>query len=490
MFQVSLATLEIAPGTVTEWRLRPVDPTRQTVARRLPQEASFNQEKHYRAALQSRGALDPRTFSVTNSAEFVTDECAAVDPVGVVDSWIATTFEIKGPLDRSALESALLLFVQRHEVLRCDFHQPGDNLMCRPLDPDEVCLDVTDERYVDSTAALQDYLTERFEKMTDILSWPLFVMGAVVRKGSTTVYLAFDHIVCDGMSMPNVVHDVASAYYAFANDRQLRLPATGSYLDFGREQRSLYQDMRADDSRLEYWKSFISRNGEFFPRFPLELGIESDELYPTINRSVQLLGAREVTQLEGYCRAAGAGMFMAILSAAASSLREAGGPDTYRGFMPISERREAFWKHSIGWFVNTMPIEFSVSTDKTFAEILGGVRDAYVAMMENVQVPFVKAWELLAPQHFDKRSWPYPVNFFSYVDFRRSPGAEMHDDLIPTMHVWAARSNGINFWFHRNTSGLHMNVIFADTPQARETATFYQKTLMNTISRVACGDEL
>jgi condensation domain-containing protein len=463
MLQIPISALDIEPGHVVEWRLRSskADRTGADGAGASRREASFNQDKHFAAAQESRGERDP------------------------IASWVATTFEIEGRLDRQALESAFFLFVRRHEVLRCEFERLIGDLTCEPLKADDIALEPFEAGHADSTGEVRAYLAEQFEKQIDTLSWPLFVMGAVVREHSATVYLAFDHLVTDGLSMPIAVNDVATAYRAIAGGREVELPEVGSYVDFGHRQRARYLSMGIDDSRLDYWKGFIARGGDFFPRFPLDLGVEPGRLYPAVNEADQLLDGAEAEQLEAHCRDAGGSLFMGTLAALGVSLRRAGGPGVYRGLMPVSERGRGELAHSMGWYVNTMPIEFSVAEGRELPEVLAGVRDAFAELLRHSGVPFVRAWQLLAPHYAELPCWPYPVNFFSYIDFRKVPGVEKHEDLRPTMHVWASRSNGISFWFHRNTTGLHVNSMFPDTPRAHETSAALRRLLRETVAGVA-----
>lgn len=178
------------------------------------------------------------------------------------------------------------------------------------------------------------------------------------------------------------------------------------------------------------------------------------------------------------------------MAALARSLREAGGPEIYRALMPVSERGDGPWRHAVGWFVNTMPIEFPVRPGAQLPDLLAEVKAAFAEMIRHVDVPFVRAWELLAPEHFAATSWPYPVNFFSYIDMRRSPGAAHHDVWRPTTHVWSSRANGACLWFQRDDEGLHMNVIHVDTPQARRTMTGLEEGLRRTVREImrrGCG---
>ncbi|MFD7890909.1 condensation domain-containing protein, partial [Streptomyces albidoflavus] len=461
MRQFPLEALDTAPGRLVEWRLCSPDAPDAGDGPGAARRASFNQDKHFTAAEQSRDSADP------------------------VASWIAVTFELPGPLDHAALEEALLSFVRRHEVLRCAFRRLAGDLSCASYPPEGLTLQAAELGEFTTTQGVRDFLAERFRATIDTLAWPLFAMGAVVREASTTVYLAFDHIVCDGVSMPNVVHDIAHAYSAALCGREPELPPTGSYLDFADTQRRRFLTLTAEDARLDHWRSYTERAGAFFPPFPLDLGVEPGRMYPIVNEACTLLDAGGAAAFDQECRDAGGKPFMGVMAALARSLREAGGPEIYRALMPVSERGDGPWRHAVGWFVNTMPIEFPVRPGAQLPDLLAEVKAAFAEMIRHVDVPFVRAWELLAPEHFAATSWPYPVNFFSYIDMRRSPGAAHHDVWRPTTHVWSSRANGACLWFQRDDEGLHMNVIHVDTPQARRTMTGLEEGLRRTVREIA-----
>ncbi|MER5873655.1 condensation domain-containing protein [Streptomyces sp. NPDC002044] len=460
MRQFPLEMHHVTPGRVVEWRLRSTAAEADGRGEGAGRRASFNQDKHFTVAEESRAADDP------------------------VASWLAVTFEVAGALDEPALARALLTFVQRHEVLRCAFRRLAGELACEPFAPGELALDAEHVGTFDTSERLRGFLVERFTRSIDTLSWPLFVMGAVLREDSATVYLAFDHIVCDGMSMPVVVQEVMTAYEALCRGEEIEAQAAPSYLDFAEEQRRRYLSIDSDDGRLDYWKSFMGPEGEFFPRFPLDLGVEPGRMYPIVNEASLLLDSGEAEVFEKTCLSVGGKPFMGVLASVAVCLREAGGPGVYRGLMPVSERGRDTWADSVGWFVNTMPIEFDASPGRDFGQVMAGVRAGFGEMIGHIDVPFVRAWELLAPEDFAARSWPYPVNFFSYIDMRKCRGAERHDEWRPATHVWSARANGACSWFQRDAEGLHMNSLYVDTAAARRTMGDFQEALSQTVREV------
>ncbi|MFJ9419349.1 condensation domain-containing protein [Streptomyces sp. NPDC101227] len=460
MIQVSIENVEILPGHLFEWRM--TSPKRVDIAGPSPsgEPTAYNQAKHFTVAQDVRRANKAASF------------------------YIAGTFDLPGPVDRNALGAALLHFARRHDVLRSSFQQLGGDVSCDVLEPDDVQVDEHDLGFVDSSAGVRERLHQTFQ-LVDPLSWPLIVMGAVIRDTSATIWFACDHLVTDGLSTPIAMNDIAEAYEAYANGRAPALPETGSHLAFNREQRRQNAAMDADDARLDYWKAFIADNGEFFPRFPLDLGVEPDRLYPTVNETEKFLDADQLESLEAACRAAGGRLFMGLLAAVGVALRKEGGPDIYRCLMPVSNRGRGPYAHTMGWFVNPVPLAFPVADGLDFTAVMAHVRAATEEMKQHIDVPFVKAWELLAPEEYERGLWPYPVNVFSYLDYRRSPGAQHHVSRNARKHVWGSRTNGYGSWMHRSDTGLYMNLLYTDTPQARDVMPAYVETLTRTLKKLA-----
>ncbi|MEH0609144.1 condensation domain-containing protein [Streptomyces scabiei] len=213
MLQIPFSDAAVAPGTVISWSLRTKNSPRDgkdsspepascpsPASSPAPlTSASFNQDKHHSSSEAARSTSDGIASSIT------------------------VTFEITGTLDTGALESALLLLVRRHEVLRSEFRRLAGDLNCTALAPESIVLEA--ERVGDFPTGdeLHTHLDKTF-KSIDTLSWPLFLMGAVVRETGATVYLCFDHIVCDGLSMPVVVNELQTAYADLVDGRTPQLP--------------------------------------------------------------------------------------------------------------------------------------------------------------------------------------------------------------------------------------------------------------------------
>lgn len=458
MLQQPLAELDVSPGVVVEWSL-----SRKGARSESRHSTSYNQYKHYTSATEDSGSPD------------------------TPKSWIATTFELPGPPDREALAASLRNLVSRHEILRCDFDRAGSDgdLTCAVMDDEDIVLTSHEVGDIDHTTAPCDYMFSLFCSHLEQIEWPLIVFGTVERSQSTTVFVACDHLVSDGGSVPIIVRDISVAYEAESRQRAIELPDVESYVDFSERQRKEYDSVAFDDPRLASWRRFMERNDGFFPRFPLDLGIKNDlTMYPTQNRTDEILDSDSSDALEKFCRERRLRTSAALLAALGIALRDCGGPDQYRVFLPVNERgRHAGQANAMGWYVNTVPVEFSVARELRVDDIVAAADEAISEAISNAQVPFVKAWYTLAPELAELPAWPYAVNFFSYIDFRKAVGGNDPIVAAARMHVWSSTSNGICHWFHRNGSGIHVNTIRVDTREGNAT----ERTVIGLVKRNLLG---
>ncbi|QES51646.1 hypothetical protein DEJ50_31135 [Streptomyces venezuelae] len=461
MLQLPVEDMEMAPGYAVEWTVSAAGTAGHPEESDPAALASYNQQDHFSVAQALRAA-----------------------DVGYA-SYIGGSFEIPGSLDRAALEAALLHLVRRHEVLRCVFREAADGPAVEVVPPQDVKLERVDVGRIGSAAEARAYV-QQFLRGTDTLRGPWIVMGAMIREGSASVYFACDHLLSDGVSTPVAIHDIATAYAAYAQGREPVLPEAGGFLAHGAAERRRGEAMGPEDALLDHWKRFVARNGgQVFPSLPLDLGIEPGVPYRAVNEADTLLPAGRLEAMEARCRSVGARTSTGVLAALGVSLKREGGPDVHRALVPVSTRGRGPYEHGMGWFVNTLPVEFPVADDSDFAGVMAGAQEAMDTMRPYAGVPFVRAFDLLTADQTGPRIWPFAVSFFSYLDFRRTPGAHSHLAWKAHKYVSTTHSNGMFLWFHRNHTGLHLNSIFVDTPQARRAKAALTGTLVQTLDNIA-----
>ncbi|MEU5231730.1 condensation domain-containing protein [Streptomyces anulatus] len=452
--QIPAEAAEIEPGHAYTWRISfpdlPADP-----GSRRP--ASYNQAAHLAAACSAHLSDRPPPFGLA----------------------IACSFELTSSIDLSALEGALLHLIRRHEVLRTCCRRTARSVSIHVRTPEETHLERVDAGPLLSRVATRAHLHELL-RLVDPVTGPPMVAGAIVREGSATVHVVYDHLVADVLSAPITVADLARVYEDLVHGRRPDPAPAGSYLDFAREERTHNLALRAQDEQLQHWRGFLTDGGEHPPAFPLDLGVRPGHVHPSVNRTRTLLPGPLTDQLETACRTSGGSLLTGLLAATAATLRAEGGPDIYRALMPINRRGQHRYSRSIGWFINAVPLAIPAPRSASLASRLALARAGYEPARQQADVHSVRAQQLL--RSADATSEVHrPVSFFSYLDFRTAQGAEHPSTRTATVHAWSSACNGSLLWFHRNHSGLHLNSLHADTPLARQTTDSLAHRLVRTL---------
>ncbi|MFE7573351.1 condensation domain-containing protein [Streptomyces sp. NPDC057521] len=442
MIQLPPDEAAIEPGLAHTWHLSFLDAPTEPVRRRP---ASYNQTVHLGAAWSAHTANRQAGFA------------------------IACSFDLPGPVHLPALEGALLHLAHRHEVLRTRCRPTPWGISVHVHEQQDTRLEHIETRHLASLAATRGHLHQLLRRVNPVTG-PLVAMGAVVRANSTTVHIVYDHLVADVLSAPITVADLTRAYEDLIQGRQPAPTPASSFWDFAHAERAYNRTLHAHDERLDHWRDFTARSAEPLPAFPLDLGVRPGHPYPSANRTHHLLPDRTTHHVESACRASGGTLLAGLLAATATAtaVRDEGGPDTYRALMPLNRRGPDRYAHSIGWFVNAVPIEIPAPRQATLATLIAGACKGYEAGRGQADVHSTRALQLLGHTN-DTTTDHHPLAFFSYLDFRTASGSEHPSTRTARVHLWSPASNANFFWFHRNHTGLRLNTLHADTPRAQRT---------------------
>ncbi|MFK4214151.1 amino acid adenylation domain-containing protein, partial [Streptomyces sp. NPDC030920] len=312
---------------------------------------------------------------------------------------IPLTLRLDGPLDRSALESALRDVVERHEVLGTVFPAPGGEPRQHVLTPSEYHCDlaVVETAEADLGAALAETASRPFDLSTEIpIRASLFAVGP----DEHVLLVVIHHIAGDGWSMRPLAQDLSAAY---AMRRLGRAPDWAplpvQYTDYTMWQREL---LGADDDpesvvsrQLSYWQKTLDGA-------PQQLDLPTDRPRPTAlthrGGVVELAIPAELHEdLARLARAEGVTMFMVLQAALATLLSRLGaGTDIPLG-TAVAGRTDSAMESMVGFFVNTLVLRTDLSGSPTFSDLVHRVREAGLEAFAHQDVPFERLVESLAP---------------------------------------------------------------------------------------------
>ncbi|MGW2662511.1 amino acid adenylation domain-containing protein [Nocardia tengchongensis] len=313
---------------------------------------------------------------------------------------IPGAFEIDGALDVSALRAAIDDVVARHETLRTIYPAGPDGLpeqRILPPTPGSTPITELDVAADDIRAALLTQLSRGFDITRET---PLRVCVLHVEPERTILALAVHHIAADGWSMAPLARDVVYAFAAHtAGVAPEWTPLPLQYADYALWQHELLGAESDPDSlasrQLEFWRATLAGLPEVHalptdrprPTLPSGSGDRIEFTIPaTVHDRVQLLS-----------RAHGATPFMVVHAALAVLLaRVSGHPDVALGSV-VAGRGDGEFDDLVGMFVNTVVLRSQVDPAAGFAATLDAVRRADLAVYGNLDLPFERLVEALAP---------------------------------------------------------------------------------------------
>ncbi|MFE7813012.1 non-ribosomal peptide synthase/polyketide synthase, partial [Streptomyces sp. NPDC057433] len=312
-----------------------------------------------------------------------------------------SVLRLRGPLDVSALRTALDGLVVRHEALRTTFVEQGGQARQLVHPPHRVDLPVDDLTTAPDARAALDALLER-EAATpfDLAAGPLLrARLARPADGEHVLVLAVHHIVTDGWSLGVLGRDLGELYAAAHEGRRPELPALPvRYADHAAWQRA-----RTDrvERRLAHWRQVL----DGVP--PLEP--PTDRPRPAVRtRDGALvtftLPAGLTDRLRERGRESDATLYMTLLTACTALLSRWADQDDFAVGTVTAGRERPELHDVVGMFVNTLVLRNRVRPGTSFRALLEQVRDTVLEAFAHQDVPFERLVDALRPERDTSRT--------------------------------------------------------------------------------------
>src|SRR3569833_16412 len=315
---------------------------------------------------------------------------------GRADYVVPIALRLTGPVDVTALESALSGVVARHEALRTRFVADEAGQPYQVVDPPErVAVETVDLPGADR-AAVTARVNAGAARPFDLAGGPL-LRAVLVRTapGEAVFVLCLHHIVFDGWSEAVLARELGAPYGA-ATGREVEGPPEPpvQYGDY-----AAWQDAQLGGGRLraqlEYWRVRLAGLR------PLELptdrprGTVRDGRGDAVTFTVP---AATADALRGIAKEANASLFMVLLAAFQVLLSRHAGQDDVAVGTPVAGRDHAETEDLIGLFVNSLVLRTDLSGDSSFAGLVDRVRETALGAFDHQELPFERLVEELAPR--------------------------------------------------------------------------------------------
>ncbi|WP_258566218.1 amino acid adenylation domain-containing protein [Streptomyces parvulus] len=334
----------------------------------------------------------------------------------------AIGIRFRGSLDREVLARSLDALTARHEVLRTRLVlRDGSASQC--VDPASTPFPLVIEDLSDRADA-----TERLTYLRVHEHARPFAMGAeplvrarliVMGPREHVLLLTIHHIIFDGWSRNILLRELGIVYSALRQGEDIPLPElTVQYTDHAQRQMEWLSQSEEPAAQTEYWRKNLSG-------VPALLDLPSDRPRPARqdysgDRVPLLLDERLTTALRALADRCDVTLYSTILTGWAVLLSLLSGQRDIVVGAPTANRRRGGADGLMGFFVNTLAVRVNLSDGGTVEEALRNTRRTLRSGLANVDLPFERVVELIAP--------------------RRSAA---HTPLFQTMFAWVPTMHGL-----------------------------------------------
>ncbi|MBO1334079.1 non-ribosomal peptide synthetase [Streptomyces sp. VRA16 Mangrove soil] len=357
---------------------------------------------------RARAGIEPADRSGTLPLSFGQEQMwflSRLDP-GSTEYLVPVSFRLSGPLDEAALGRAWDAMVERHEILRTrhvltgtepeqviDAPRPGTLAVTRAVDEAE------------AREVVEGECAQPFDLATD---WPTRATLVRIAADDHVLLLVSHHISCDAWSTGILMSELATAYGAFAEGRELPpAPPALQYADFAAWQRGQASGDRFA-RQLSYWKSHLSGLE------PLELPL--DRPRPAVRghggAEVDLVLPEAVAdRVRAVADAQDTTVFTVLLAAYQLLLgRYTGRRDVAVGTI-VSGRNRPELQGMLGYGVNTLVLKAGWHAGDSFAELVAAARRGSLDAYDNQAVPFARVVAEVEPERDLSRTPVYQAVF-------------------------------------------------------------------------------
>lgn len=399
------------------------------------------------SAPRPRTTTGPVPMSAQQRTLWITDQ---IDP-GTAAYNVPYNFHIHGPLDITALKTALELVMQRHNTLRTYFESIGETPVQEVDHETPAPLEVQE---LSDRSEIMDLLEKTANTGFDLSRSPLW--RALLIKAAENEYwlqIVFHHIITDGSSTSTFYQDL-SRYYKQVLDGDKTIDALPlDYMDYSEWQRERIESGQWE-KHLDYWREQLDG---------LELmQVVGDRQLParyTFNGTtavVKVEGAKN--QINQIAQHYGVSPFTAHFAALAAALmRYCLTEDVIVG-IPTENRPYEELDDIHGYFVNMIPIRITNDPSVHFSALVEECKTAIQQGMSHAEIPLEKIAEVSQIPRDASRAGIFQTGMTVVPDEQSAGELFQHPDLHVSTHDFPVHTARYQLSFSIREMGADIQV--------------------------------
>ncbi|MEJ7675699.1 MAG: condensation domain-containing protein [Chitinophagaceae bacterium] len=316
---------------------------------------------------------------------------------GSVQYNLSDVFRLRGEFNKEALEHALSMIVDRHEVLRTVILEEHGKPYQYIKEKGRWQLNVVDGHlFQNNTLGLKQYIDKLIREPFDLSKDDMIRAHLITLNNQEHVLVVtMHHIASDGWSLSIFTKELVELYGYYINERTaLPEPLKLQYADYAIWQRQHLQGELLN-KKISYWKEKLKGVS------PLQL--PTDYIRPTVQSTKGALKSFNIDkelsgQLVQLSNQQSTTLFMTLLAAFKTLMHRYSGQQDICVGTPVANRAQQELEELIGFFVNTLAIRSEVKSDASFIELLQQVKSTTLEAYEYQDVPFEKVVEVVVKE--------------------------------------------------------------------------------------------
>ena len=320
---------------------------------------------------------------------------------------ISFTLRLNGVLNINALEQALQVLFERHEVLRTRFvyingegRQVIEPMVNFSLNVDNVLEKSTDE--IQNIA--QNHADQAFDLEQEHL---LKIRLLKVKEQEYLLLFNMHHIISDGWSMGILFSELSHIYQSLSNNQSIELaPLPIQYKDYAAWQNNLLENEIIIGELRQFWKNNLADIATL--DLPLDYPRPAIKTY---NGSVEQFqfSKKLVQQLDIYSKEQSTTLFMALTALVNILLYRYTKQTNITVGTPTAGRNHPSLHDQIGFYVNTVVLHNQLDVTDNFEAFLAKIKQTTLDAFEHELYPFDQLVEELEMPRDISRSAVFDV---------------------------------------------------------------------------------
>lgn len=403
-----------------------------------------------------------------------------MDPESVVYN-LPAAMQLKGEIDIGRLRAAFSALIDRHETLRTSFGLvdgvPVQYVHASVDLPFEVA-DAAFDR--EDNESLQEAVRQFIRPFQPGCA-PLIRVRVLCfpEPGYHMLLTDIHHLVSDGISATVLARDLLRLY---AGENLPSLPL--QYKDYACWQAELLGSGGMKEQE-RYWLTKFGHRGGDTERLSDYSGRASvaDDAGDAVNWT---LDTGLTAALKERARAAGATLYMVLLSAYALMLSRYSGQEEVVVGTPVAGRRHVDVHELIGMFINILPMRVKMSEDRAYDDWLGEIRETVLLGLEHQDYPFDELVSKLGAQRGMGRNPLFDASFaLQNMDMAMLEA----DGLVirPINSGLHPAKFDLTWWAEEGDAALKLTLEYRTSLFRRKTADRMREDLTAILKRIADG---